>query len=290
MAGFLTHLVQRTLAASPVLAPRLSGRYEGPREASESLLPTDVAAVSGTPAPVQAVAHSQAEFFAMPGASEPSARHARLRESSDPEHATESVPMRVGTTLLEPPEVAVVARRDTPLPSPARAWHDRAPHVQGAPAPQTAAQATTRGTRTASQDVAAFQPPSSQPQPQPQPHEVESRIAAQRVMPTHAEPRPALDVNASPSRFVPSVDASPNPRPRGAQTGMLVEPRLPRDSGPQRQPAQAPAAPTVHVTIGRIELRAAAPAPAPAPPRSAARAPALSLSDYLERRAKAGSG
>jgi len=28
MAGFLTHLVQRTLAASPVLAPRLSGRYE----------------------------------------------------------------------------------------------------------------------------------------------------------------------------------------------------------------------------------------------------------------------
>jgi hypothetical protein len=284
MAGFLTHLVQRTLAASPVLAPRLSGRYEGPREASESLLATDAGAVLDTTVSVHGTAHTQAESFAMPDAGEPGARHARTRQSSDPEHATGSVTLRVGTTLLEPPEVAVVPRPDAPLPTPAHARHDGAPHVKGAPVPQAAAQATTRGPRTISQDVAAFQPPSLQPRP----HAVESRVAAQQVIPTHAHTEPAPHVNESPSFFIPSVDASPRSHPRAAQTGMLVEPRLPRDSDPQRQPAQALAAPTVHVTIGRIELRAAAHPPAPAPSRSAAKAPALSLSDYLERRAKAG--
>lgn len=285
MAGFLTHLVQRTLAASPVLAPRLSGRYEGPREASESPLPSDAAAVSGTPVRVQGPASTQAESPAMPGPREARARHARMMDPNDLEQVSEIMPMRIGATLLEPPEVAVMPRLDVPPPTPRPARHDGAPHVQDPPAPQAAAEAPARGTRTSVQDVAPFQPSS----PQPQPHEVEAR-ALQPVVSTNARPAPASDVNASRSSVVPSVDASPQPQPRGAQTGMLVEPRLPGDSDHQRQPAQAPAAPTVHVTIGRIELRAAAPAAAPAPSRNAGKAPALSLSDYLERRAKAGSG
>lgn len=285
MAGFLTHLVQRTLAASPVLAPRLSGRYEGPREASESPFPPDPEAVSGEPVP-QGPARTQTESSAMPEAREPSARHAWAIEPNGPEPVTESMPMRVGKTVLESSEVAVASRVDASLPTPPHARRDGLPHVQGAPAPQAAAQATTGGTRMPPQDVAAFQPSS----PPPRPHEVESHVAAQRVVPRHALPEPAPDVNASPSLFVPSVDASPQPQPRAAPTGMLVEHRLPGASDHQRQPAQAPAAPTVHVTIGRIELRAAAPAPAPAPSRSAAKAPTLSLADYLERRAKAGPG
>lgn len=47
---------------------------------------------------------------------------------------------------------------------------------------------------------------------------------------------------------------------------------------------QAVAAPTVHVTIGRIELRAAAPAPTATASRQPAQRPTVSLRDYLERR------
>jgi hypothetical protein len=77
---------------------------------------------------------------------------------------------------------------------------------------------------------------------------------------------------------------------------MLVEPPTPQASTPQHmggivQPRISPqpvAAPTIHVTIGRIELRASAPAANLVPSRPSANCPALSLADYLERRSKAG--
>lgn len=47
---------------------------------------------------------------------------------------------------------------------------------------------------------------------------------------------------------------------------------------------QAAAATTVHVTIGRIELRAAGPAPTATASRQPAQRPTVSLHDYLERR------
>ncbi len=53
----------------------------------------------------------------------------------------------------------------------------------------------------------------------------------------------------------------------------------------QRQPASANAAPMVHISIGRVEVRAhtgKATAAAPPPPR-AGRKPSLSLADYLKR-------
>jgi hypothetical protein len=40
--------------------------------------------------------------------------------------------------------------------------------------------------------------------------------------------------------------------------------------------------PAIHVTIGRVEVRAAAPPPVPDPP-AAAPAPRLSLDEYLEQ-------
>lgn len=46
-------------------------------------------------------------------------------------------------------------------------------------------------------------------------------------------------------------------------------------------------APTIHVTIGRVEVRAAAPA-APAPRKTAAQPPVMSLEDYLRQRADGG--
>jgi hypothetical protein len=46
---------------------------------------------------------------------------------------------------------------------------------------------------------------------------------------------------------------------------------------------QAPAAPRIEVTIGRIEIRAAT---SPAPPRTAPRVPSMSLDDYLAKRSR----
>ena len=102
--------------------------------------------------------------------------------------------------------------------------------------------------------------------------------------------------NASRSSIVPSVDPSPAIQTVRPKQGMLVEPQTPRAStqqhkGGDAQPRLSPqpvVAPTVHVTIGRIELRASAPTASPAPSRPTANRPALSLADYLERRAKAG--
>ena len=55
-----------------------------------------------------------------------------------------------------------------------------------------------------------------------------------------------------------------------------------------RRPAQSP--PAVHVTIGRVEVRAVSPPPAarpvPAPPKPVT--PAMSLADYLEQRNRSG--
>lgn len=69
-------------------------------------------------------------------------------------------------------------------------------------------------------------------------------------------------------------------REESALPGLAV----PSPRAPSAETGTAPAAePVIRVTIGRIEVRAAAPAPPPAPaPRPAG--PRLSLEDYLRRR------
>ncbi|HEV7892221.1 MAG TPA: hypothetical protein VGP08_16360 [Pyrinomonadaceae bacterium] len=75
---------------------------------------------------------------------------------------------------------------------------------------------------------------------------------------------------------------------RGRESSGTIEPRhVPRR---ERQAAardakreRAEAAPTINVTIGRVEVRATQ-APAPAPKRTETAAPRMSLDDYLRRR------
>lgn len=155
--------------------------------------------------------------------------------------------------------------------------------------------------------------PRAEPAPSPE-HAVEPRRAA--VSPTEA------DAHVQASAFAGRRDdpSPPTPRPwaplaaqaaapadrpvaRPAQ-GSLVDAGLPRLLMPAlMQQAQAqsprpaahdghdaaapPAGPTVHVSIGRVEVRAAAPAAATVPAtraRAPARSPTLSLNDYLQQR------
>jgi hypothetical protein len=86
-----------------------------------------------------------------------------------------------------------------------------------------------------------------------------------------------------------SLAAGPPAAERAAFTApvavMLPASPAPRDVGaiPLAEP-EAPAEPVVNVTIGRIEVRAAAPAPASAPRAAPRPPPPESLGDYLKRR------
>jgi hypothetical protein len=67
----------------------------------------------------------------------------------------------------------------------------------------------------------------------------------------------------------------------------VVQPRVER-AAPAPLPgvpeAPAPAAPIIHVTIGRIEVRATAPQAAAAPARRASAPAVMTLDEYLRRR------
>jgi hypothetical protein len=85
---------------------------------------------------------------------------------------------------------------------------------------------------------------------------------------------------------IESIEARPSLAPRSAlrEESPLPGLAVPSPRAPFAESGTAPAAePVIRVTIGRIEVRAAAPAPPPAPAARPA-SPQLSLEDYLRRR------
>jgi hypothetical protein len=85
----------------------------------------------------------------------------------------------------------------------------------------------------------------------------------------------------TPARRPPQPPAArPEPAPTRAERRQATAP-APAAPGHER-------APDVHVSIGRIEVRA--PAEPPRAPRAAPAAPALSLRDYLRSRDRAADG
>ena len=335
MAGFLSHLVQRTLAASPAMLPRLAGPYEGSRDVAvtragdggeEAITALDIAReragpqleppagprapwegssrapfASGSP-DFLANAHYQPEEPTMPAYADspavPDQRDVTLAPRADAA-AVEMPPVRVpqvrtpfldsdASTARRPRTTAeameAVEPRHSPSPPVSIRWPAEVP-PRRPPALRNNDPTTTRGdahTPLNGGDPARrhlIEPP-----------------GAPRFEPMDRGNGHVAEDNASRSSIVPSVDPSPAIQTVRPKQGMLVEPPTPQASTPQHkggdaQPRISPqpvAAPTVHVTIGRIELRASAPAATPAPSRPAANRPALSLADYLERRTKVG--
>jgi hypothetical protein len=66
-----------------------------------------------------------------------------------------------------------------------------------------------------------------------------------------------------------------------------ITPLLEQRSAREEEPS-VEAASTIHVTIGRIEVRAVPPVPPPSKARTLS--PSLSLDDYLRRRGTGGAG
>jgi len=79
-----------------------------------------------------------------------------------------------------------------------------------------------------------------------------------------------------------SPPARPQPPPSFVQT--RVAPRVRAE--PPRRASETPPEPTIHVTVGRVEVRARS-APPPAP-KERERSPVMSLDEYLRTRGKRG--
>ena len=133
--------------------------------------------------------------------------------------------------------------------------------------------------------------PAGPPPPQPAvlpPVARETRV--ERLTVVHeaaAEPRPGAVLRPRPpappeARRVEVL--RPAPAPRDAPPAPRSPPRVEREHGPDGAAPQPAAAPVIHVTIGRLEVRAAAqPHVPPRPARE--QPPVMELDDYLRQRA-----
>jgi hypothetical protein len=182
-----------------------------------------------------------------------------LREADESNEALESHPLPAPAAKSEPPQ-----RTSAPGPSVLSATLDARPGEPGSPA----------------QQLGEVQPP---------PDETRSTNTIHR-------PREAADIAYAP-RASPMLEArAVIPGERAGAVAPTRTTMVPNHRGIEVTPAAArraappsmaqPAPPTVHVTIGRLEVRALTTA-APAIPRAAAPRPQLTLAEYLARRDQA---
>lgn len=331
MSGFLSHLVQRALAVSPAMMPRLAGPYEGARVAAvtrsgdggEEAIATlrrargqaelrnesSAAWVTGIPREISASSHHSQTQSAhrQPVATTMAASAERpvMLDLNDVQLVPRADAAAAATRLLHAPQTTAGALETEVSFAAHPPSYEHAPGAaQSSPAPSLPVAnrwppavspmlppALRRGDSTAAQVDARTSLDEGE---SPRPHPLEP-FGAPRFDPVVTRSRPDTQGSVAQSSSAPLIDPSSVMPTDGPKRGILIEPSAPPDM-PQRPVGGAPqhaapepgAATTVHVTIGRIELRAAAPAAAVAPSRPATPRPALSLTDYLDRRTAAG--
>jgi hypothetical protein len=163
-----------------------------------------------------------------------------------------------------------------------------APAPPHAPATATPVRAR-RPAKPPQEEPPRQEPPRQEPPGGEAPREkVEIRPTADRAP---FVPSPSLSPSPSPSRRLPAETQAWRPAVARAvpPAGTRLPGLLPKRPEVGRQAAidgagRQPPPPDVHITIGRVEIRAVAPAAAPAPPARPAQTPVESLADYLARR------
>jgi hypothetical protein len=170
----------------------------------------------------------------------------------------------------------------------------------------------SRERRVASAPVDQINPPPGQPQlsasetesirrSAPNPLDVRPALAPERGGAAERFPGPAKgepeghrgELLPLPNEFRPTIleASAADKRSTPVMPATMVRPRIPTYPEPLRlsrsqhgvMPEQ-----TIHVTIGRVEVRATPSAVAPVGPRQRARPTPMSLDEYLERRARRG--
>jgi len=253
MSDYLELLISRSFAALDVIRPRSVSRFERRSPG----LPVGIAA---SPDPGMAEPRRQVTTVTAPREVSPPSRHddaLRVRPQ------TTEPPAPLVTTVTPPPV--------SPLASDAG--------VRPAPAP--------RQERIGAAPVAA--PPMRHAVIQPTRHDVIVERPAGR--PPSLEPRPQAPSQpslATPTLAVLPAGGRPHPvpesPPRPIESATAIEPRFAAREHRPSTPSSEP--PAIHVTIGRIEIRATS---AAAPVREQHRQPSvMSLDEYLKQRAGGG--
>jgi hypothetical protein len=261
MSAFLGRLIDRALGRAPVLEPLRPSRFApvggvAPAHVTSLLAGVDRALDEPREAearPSRAPARSEdrlAEVSRHGGASAAPASLAPMH----PERRAAAAEERAANPTLATADRAIVPAMPAPSPG--------APEARNAP--PAVADAPSGGRRD---------------EERPERHRQRDEDVAPRERRASEEPRPP------PLRAPEALSRAPSPLP--VPPLLVAAPETSR-RGASRQPSSAESAPEIHVTIGRIEVRATPPS-SPAP-RAAdrRRASPVSLDDYLQRRDRTG--
>lgn len=265
MSSYLSHLAATVVHPGGGVQPRLPGRFEPRHRALAGVFDFEV---SDDPEATDAV--EAFDYDEPPPITQP------VRSSGDP----------------TPPTADVARPHDGPVPSTAR----RPPPASSEPSEANAAESPADAVKAASVSPAPARdispavndegrsPPADERRPMPPLAE-----AVQPVRPQPPTAVPPVLPDISPASM--SEPSAPD-RPDALDSLAFARESMPlsaalEESRRQIEPVEqlgAEKAPTIQVTIGRIEVRATTrPAPQP-PPRPVRRKPVLTLDEYLKQR------
>jgi hypothetical protein len=272
MSTYLGRLVNRLIQPEAEIQPRLPGLFE-PSPLRTEMVGLEAAADASTPRVKASQGDAEEAESALQAESRPGDWQARQISSTQL-----SAPEKIGTkrsepAQLAPPETQAFAAPEQLEPSPVEAQAASVPAAAlsavpadsssenaGRDAPKEAARRDILHVSGAPAEARGARPEAILPHP----------ADMKPVQPVENHPAEPLSTPTQPIQTRLATPASSAPKP----------------AIPHIQPAQAEPgdAPQIHVTIGRIEVRAAN--PPPAAPRKAAiqHRPVVSLEAYLKRR------
>ena len=295
MSNFLTHLIAREQQALPAVKPRPIARFESAllAQGAELVTVTDWRSALETDSDTQTVAMTPAAL--PPALPRASAGHPPIRDTSPTSPVANAIAPQ--TTLERSPVADAITPSSASGPPPAPPVSPLAsPHRPLSRAESSADVAQPEAERSpftipTSAPSNADQQASAQAAPLPPPPSVQSQArgaAAAGEVEIQIIDRQTIERSILPPEpiAVPTPKAITPAMEHGARSAVRPRVALARDQAEQRAaftpPAPAPA-PTINVTIGRIEIKASPPARSPrrSPP---ATTPVMTLETYLQQR------
>ena len=265
MNDYLAHLAARVLAPEPAIRPRALSLFEpapagsaAPGEPAMETRGADRGDASAVDSPLEVKAKAE-----QPVRAQGDVRGERSRER---EMGSESA-RRIQNSELPDPEIRVELPTSKVAILPAAVPVASIVPLPVAPPDREADRPLKNGARSAAS-------PDAHERANAAPEPVRPRIAA-------AEDRAPAAIEAAP---IAPIFPTPTTRSQTPESAALVAAplRLPAQRAMGTAPAENPP-PVIHVTIGRLEIRAIVP-PAAAPRAHPKRADASSLEDYLRKR------
>jgi len=250
VSGFFESVAARARGEAPAIRPRLPSRFE---MAGPEPLEFNLETIAESPAPRELVAPREAE-----PSRAPKPIIARADSSPPPDALSPQAP-----------------RPEAPAPLSSMAVSQAEPaRAEATPQAPAVAQADRPAARTLEATGVA---PAAPPPRIDAPTSVVELIGALDVSKPEARPTATAKLFTPAPTEAPLAFATARPAPDEPA------PRAPRTRAERRSAVLLPEETTVHVSIGRIEVRAAQPSPE-SKRRSPPRSPVMSLEDYLQSR------